>query len=209
MKKILIADDHHVVRNGLKHVLIDEFPNSEFGEAEDGKEVLKKLKEDKWDVLILDINMPGKSGLDVLQQLKDEQNNCPVLVMSMHSEEQVAVRVLKLGAYSYLSKDAPEDEIVNAVHKLFSGRKYITPNLAQILANQIEDNSTKLPHEILSHREYQILTMIGKGLQVSKIAEELCLGVSTVSTYRARILEKMHLKCNVEIMAYVLENKLQ
>ncbi|MGZ3861595.1 MAG: response regulator [Bacteroidia bacterium] len=207
-KRILLVDDHQVVRNGLKYVFIEEYMDAEFGEAENAKEAIKKIHEEPWNLVVLDINMPGRNGLDVLQQLKDEKIKTPVLVMSMHGEEQLAVRVLRLGASGYLSKEASRDEIIKVSHHILSGKKYVSENLAQIMADQIGYPANKRPHELLSEREYQIMVLLGKGHSVSKIAEILVICVSTVSTYRARILEKMNLKGNAEIMAYVLENKL-
>ena len=208
MKNILIADDHPVVRKGLKDVLLDEFPNAEFGEAQDAEEALRKIKEKKWDILILDINMPGRSGLDVLYQLKDENNKTPVLVLSMHLEEQIAVRILKLGGFGYICKESPETELIKAIHHILGGRKYITPSLAEQLATQLDNDHTKAPHELLSDREYQTLLLIALGKTVSQIAEQLSLGVPTISTYRARILEKMGMKTNADLVSYAIHNKL-
>jgi DNA-binding NarL/FixJ family response regulator len=206
--KILIADDHHVVRNGLKHVFMDEFMDVRLGEAENAAEVFKKLREEDWDMIVLDINMPGRNGLEVLQQMRDEKSKIPVLVMSMHAEEQIALRVLKLGAYGYLSKEVSESEIVRAVHLVLSGRRYITPAVAEMLAEQIDRPENRPQHEYLSEREYQTMLAMGKGMTISKIAEMLSVSVNTISTYRARILEKMKMKSNAEIIAYVIGNKL-
>lgn len=208
MKRILIADDHHVVRNGLKHVLADEFSEIEFGEAQDSSEVLQKMKEGIWDIVILDINMPGRNGLDVLCQMKAENNKTPVLVLSMLAEDQIAVRVLKLGAFGYLSKDAPNEELIKAIHQILSGKRYITPSLAEQIAIQLENPLNKAQHEFLSEREYQTLILIARGKTVSHIADELSISTPTVSTYRARILEKMHMKNNADLMNYAFRNNL-
>lgn len=208
MKKILIADDHPAIRNGVKLILKSEFTDVEFGEAANAIEIFKKLKETSYDILILDMDMPGRNGLDVLKQLKDENKKIPVLIFSMHPEEQIAVRAIKSGAQGYLSKDAASEELGKAVNHILSGRKYITPTLAEQLAEQLENPSGKAPHELLSDREYQTLLLIASGKAVSQIAEELSLSVPTVSTYRARILEKMNLKNSAELTHYAVSNHL-
>lgn len=208
MKKILLADDHIVVRRGLKQILADEFSELEFGEASNSIEIFKKIKENKWDIIILDINMPGRNGLEVLSQIKDEKIAVPVLVLSSHPEEQIAIRVLKSGGSGYLSKDSADTELVKAVHHIFGGKKYITPSLAEQLALQIENPLNKAPHELLSDREFQTLLLIASGKQVSQIASELSLSVPTVSTYRSRILEKMSMKTNADLANYAIRNGL-
>ena len=208
MKKILIADDHPAIRNGVKLILKSEFSEVEFGEAASGLEVLKMIREKKWDVIILDMDMPGRSGLDVLKQLKDEQSKIPVLMFSMHAEEQVAMRALKLGASGYLSKDAASDDLAKAIHTILSGKKFITPAVAEQMAAQLENPANKAPHELLSDREYQTLLLLASGKTVSEIAVELSLSIPTISTYRARILEKMVLKNNAELTSYALRNNL-
>ena len=208
MKRILIADDHQVVRKGLKQILEDEFSEVEFGEAENAAEVLQKVSEKKWDILILDINMPGRSGLEVLHQLKEEKNMLPVLVLSMHAEEQIAVRTFKSGAWGYLSKDVADTELVKAIHQILSGKKYISPRVAELLAEQLENPSDKAPHEHLSGREYETFIHIAKGKTVSQIANEISLSIPTVSTFRTRTLEKMKLKTNSDLIRYAVNNKL-
>lgn len=208
MKRILIADDHSVIRNGVKQILSSEFSAVEFGDAANSIEVFQKIKEKKWDILILDMDMPGRNGLEVLKQLKDEKTNIPVLMFSMHPEEQIAIRALKSGASGYLSKDSASAELANAIHQILSGRKYITPSLAEQLAAQIENPLDKAPHELLSDREYETLLLFAKGKTVSQIAEELSLSVPTISTYRARILEKMGMKTNAELASYAIRNNL-
>ena len=207
-KKILIADDHSAIRNGVKLILSNEFSNIEFGEAINAKEVFKKVKEKKWDILILDMDMPGRSGLEVLKQLKDEKEDIRVLMFSMHPEEQVALRALKSGAFGYLSKDTADTELVIAVHQIMDGKKYITPAVAEMLASQLENPDNKAPHEFLSDREYQTLLLIASGKTISEIAEELSLSVPTVSTYRARILEKTGMKTSAELTRYAIRNNL-
>lgn len=207
MSKILIADDHHVVRKGLKQILADEFSEVEFGEATCASETLKKVNEKKWDLLILDINMPGRNGLEVLHQLKNDKSTMPVLVLSMHSEEQIAVRTIKSGAWGYLSKDAADTELVTAIHQILSGKKYISPRVAELLAEQIENPTDKAPHELLSDREYETFILIAKGKTVSQIAKEISLSVPSVSTFRARILEKMRMKNNADLISYAVNNK--
>lgn len=208
MKKILIADDHQIVRKGLKQIISDEFGDTQFGEAANAIEVFKRMKENEWDILILDINMPGRSGLDVLKQLKDEKSGMPVLILSMHPEDIVAVRALKSGASGYLPKDSADTELVNAIRQIFNGKKYITPSVAEQVVLQIENPQGKDPHELLSDREFQTLLLIASGKSVSEIANNLSLSVATVSTYRARILEKMNLKTNADLINYSIQNKL-
>lgn len=208
MKKILIVDDHQVVRNGLKLVLADEFSEVEFGEAQNANEVFKKMTENKWDIIILDVNMPGRGGLEVLSQMKSDNNKTPVLVLSMHAEEQLAVRVLKLGAWGYVSKESPNAELIKAILKILSGKKYITTNVAEQLAGQLENPMNGAPHEILSEREFQTLLLMATGKTVSQIAQTLSLSTPTISTFRSRILEKMNMKSNAELITYSIRNNL-
>jgi len=208
MKKILIADDHPAIRKGVKLILEIEFSDVKFGEASNAAEVFRKIKEENWDILILDMDMPGRNGLEVLKQLKDEKTNIPVLMFSMHPEEQIAVRALRSGASGYLTKDAADTELSIAVHLILAGRKYITPSIAEQLAEQIGNPLNKAPHELLSDREYETLLLFAKGNTISQIARELSLGISTVSTYRTRILEKMKMKNTAELVNYAIRNKL-
>ncbi len=208
MKKILIADDHSAIRNGVKLILSNEFSEVEFGEAVNAAEVFKEVKGKKWDIIILDMDMPGRNGLEVIKQLKEDKANIPVLMFSMHPEGQIAVRALKAGAAGYLSKDTADTELVKAIHLILSGRKYITPLLAEQLAEQLENPQDKAPHEFLSDREYQTMLLIAKGKTVSQIAEELSLSVATISTYRARILEKTGMKTSAELTSYAIRNNL-
>ncbi|MEO6722311.1 MAG: response regulator transcription factor [Ferruginibacter sp.] len=203
-KKILIADDHSAIRSGLKHILVNEFSNIEFGYATHSGEVFQIVKEQPWDVIILDIDMPGRNGLDILKQLKDEEINIPVLVFSFHREEQIAIRALKSGAFGYLAKDAADTELVKAINTILSGKKYISPLVSEQLIAQLENPDNKFPHELLSDREYQTLLLIASGKTVTEIAEELSLSHPTISTYRARILQKMNMKNNAEITNYAI-----
>lgn len=208
MKKILICDDHPSIRKGVRQILEAEFSNSDFGEASSANEVLKKIHEKKWDILIQDVDMPGRNGFEVLKQLKDEGIKIPILVFSMHPEEQIAIRAIKLGAAGYLSKDVADEELIKAINIIMSGKKYITASLAEQLVLQLENPDNKAPHEMLSDREYQTLILIAKGKSVSQIAEELSLGVPTISTYRSRILEKTGMKTNAELATYAIRNNL-
>ncbi|MDI6767300.1 MAG: response regulator transcription factor [Bacteroidota bacterium] len=208
MKRILIIDDHAVVRGGLKQILLDEFPNTKFGEANNSGEALEFLNKEDWDVVILDISLPGRSGLDILKDTKQAKPKLPILVYSMHSEEEFAIRALKSGASGYMSKSELPDQLVKAIHQLLTGRKYISSSLAERLAVEIEKPSEKPLHEILSNREHQVMLMIASGNSPTQIAEELSLSIKTISSYRARILDKMRMKTNAEIIRYSIENKL-
>lgn len=206
-KRILIADDHSAVRAGVKHILLQEYHQVEFGEAINAPEVFRNLKEASWDVLILDVDLPGRSGLDILKQVRSDGSKIPVLMFSFHREDQLAVRALKAGASGYLSKDAADTDLVTAINQLLSGRKYISAPVAQLLASQFSDSAEE-SHSLLSDREYQIMLLIAKGKTVSEISDELSLSASTVSTYRSRILDKMNMKNNAELMNYVIRQNM-
>ena len=208
MIRALIADDHAVVRQGLKQILGDTPEMLVAGEATNGQEVLDKVRAEPWDVVVLDISMPDRSGLDILKQLRSERPKLPVLVLSMYAEDQYAVRVLKAGGSGYLTKDSMPDELVKALRKVVSGGTYVSPFLAEKLASEIGTDSSRLPHETLSDREFQVLRLIATGKSVTEIAAQLCLSVKTVSTYRARTLEKMNLGTNAEVIHYALRNHL-
>ena len=208
MIKILIADDHTMFREGLKHILA-EYPDLVVtDEANNGQEVLDKIWKNNYDMVLLDITMPGMTGLEALKQLKNDRPKLPVLILSMHPEEQYAVRVLRAGASGYLTKESAPDELITAIRKISQGRKYITPSLAERLASEFEADSEKPLHDILSDREYQVLRMIAEGNTVKHIAKELSLSIKTVSTYRTRIMEKMKMKTNAEVMHYVIKHHL-
>ena len=209
MLRILIADDHALVRKGLKQILLEEYPSAIIEEVNDGEGVIKKSISNEWDIIISDLSMPGRSGLDVLKQVKQNFPKLPVLILSIHPEEQYAIRVLKAGAAGYLSKDAATEELVEAVQRVLQGRKYISPSIAEKIAEDLgQDSSDKAPHEFLSDREFEIFKLIASGKSISEIAEKLSLSATTVSTYRARILIKMNMKTNAELIRYALENKL-
>ena len=207
-KKILIADDHSAIRKGLRLILSSEFSNVVFGEATDSSEVLSKVKSESWDAVILDIDMPGRNGLDLMKQLKTEKLSAPILVFSIHREELIALRAFKLGAYGYVSKDSADTELVNALNHILTGRKYITPAIAGLMASQLEQPDNKAPHDLLSEREFQTFIKIALGKTIAEIAVELSLSVPTIGTYRARIIEKTGLKNNAEIAAYAIRNHL-
>jgi two-component system invasion response regulator UvrY len=208
MLKIIIADDHPIVRAGMKQIISEASDLIVADEASDGRQLLGKLRKENFDVVILDISMPHMDGLDVLKQLKIDQPKLPVIVLSIHSEDQYALRVLKAGASGYVTKVSAPDELINAIRKVCRGGKYISPSIAEKLAFQLEANFEEMPHEALSDREYQVLCLLASGKTVTDIADELALSVKTVSTYRARILEKMNMKNNAELIHYAVQNKL-
>jgi two-component system, NarL family, invasion response regulator UvrY len=208
MIRILVADDHTVVRRGLRQILLEGFPNALVEEVGDAEDLIKNVIKSEWDVVISDLSMPGRSGLDALQQIKQLHPNLPVLILSIHPEEQYALRVLKAGASGYLSKDMAPDELVIAVKKVMLGKKYITASVAEKLAATLDQDHNKPLHEFLSDREFNVLKMLAAGRSVSEIAESLFLSVTTVSTYRSRIMVKMNLKNNAELTLYAMEHKL-
>jgi len=208
MIKVLIADDHTVVRQGLKQILSDDPQLSVVGEAADGNEVLTALETLSVDALVLDITMPGRNGLDVLKEVKRKRPTLPVLVLSMHPEDQFAIRILRAGAAGYITKESAPEELVGALRKVCSGGKYVSPQLAERLAVFIEDKTTRPPHEKLSDREFEVLRMLALGKTVTEVAEELLLSVKTVSTYRSRVLEKMKMTSNADLTRYALQNEL-
>jgi len=206
--KILIADDHMIVREGIKQI-ISEIPDMTVAdEARTGHEALNKALTNDYDVVVLDITMPGVNGLDVMKQIKTQKPHLPVLVLSVHPEEQYALRVLKAGASGYLTKESASDELIAAIRKISSGRKYITSSLAEKLAFDLESDTDKPRHESLSDREFQVLCMIASGKTVKEIAEDLFLSEKTISTYRSRILEKMKMKNNAELTYYAVKHGL-
>lgn len=208
MIKILIADDHAIVRRGLVQILQEEFPLAQILEVSNGNEALDMVNKQIWDVILLDISMPGRNGVETLKQIRVNGIKAPVLMLSMHSEEQYAIRVLKAGASGFLSKLSATDELLIAVHKVLSGKKYITASVAEKLAESLGENENKSTHENLSDREMQVLQLIAAGKTVSEIAEEISLSVNTISTYRARILEKLNLNNNAELTRYAIDNNL-
>jgi two-component system, NarL family, invasion response regulator UvrY len=207
-KRILIADDHSAIRSGIKHILSFAFSEIEFGETTDAQETITKIEKETWDILILDIDFPGRSGLEVLKYLKDENISLPVLVFSFHKEDQVAIRAIRSGAWAFLSKDVTDKELITAIKMLLSGRKYISPSLSDQIVDQMQKPLEVPVHELLSSREFQTLLMIAQGKAITKIAEELRLSVSTIHTYRARLLEKMQVTNNAQLTSYVFRYKL-
>lgn len=208
MLNILIADDHPIVRTGLKQILEEAPEKMACEEAKDGHDVLRKIAGNAYDLVLLDIAMPGLNGLDCLKQAKKECPRLPILIISMYPEEQYAVRALKAGASGYLTKQSAPDELLLAITKVLSGRKYVSASLAEKLAWQLETDAGDHPHEKLSDREYQVLQLIASGKTSTQIAKELFLSVKTISTYRARILDKMKLKNNAELTHYAIRNQL-
>ncbi len=208
MIRILIADDHPLVRAGLKNVLSEESDMNVIGEASDAHELLDLIKRENMDVVLLDISMPGRSGLDVLQELKHDKPKLPVLVFSMHPEDRYALRALRSGAAGYMTKESPPAELVKAIRKIANGGKYVSPPLAEKLAFGLEEGADRPPHETLSDREFQVMCMIASGKAISDIAVELSLSVSTVNTYRSRILEKMQMHSNADLTRYAIQNHL-
>jgi two-component system, NarL family, invasion response regulator UvrY len=206
--KILLADDHAVVRHGVRQILADEFKRATFGEARNAQEALELVWQQEWDIVVLDITMPGRSGLEVLREIKKSKPKLPVLVLSMHPENQFAVRVLKRGASGYMTKESAADELVGAIKKVLAGGRYVSGSLAEKLATYLANDTQKPPQELLSDREFQVLRLIASGKIVSEIARELSLSVKTISTYRTRILEKMGLRNNAELMHYAMEHQL-
>ncbi|MFC2094307.1 response regulator [Bacteroidota bacterium] len=208
MIKILIADDHAIVREGLKQIVAEETDMKVTGEAANANELFKLLDSNSWGIVVLDINMPGKSGLEALKEMKTKNIKVPVLILSMFSEDQYGLRAIKAGAAGYLKKVSAPTELVTAIRKIVGGGKYISPTLAEKLADNFDSNNTKVPHQNLSDREYQIMCFISLGKSAEEIAEELTISIHTVYSYRNRILEKMHLKSNVELTQYAIQHKL-
>ncbi|MFY7839109.1 MAG: response regulator [Lacibacter sp.] len=208
MKRILIADDHAIVRRGLRLLLLEEYPSANIGEASDAETLINKIIQHEWDVVICDISMPGRSGLDALSQIKQMAPKLPVLIMSMYPEDQYALRVLKAGAAGYLGKETIHDDIIKAIHTVELGKKFITPTIAEKLAKAFEEDASDQLHEKLSDREFDVFKMLASGKAVSEIANQFALSVTTVSTYRSRVLEKMGMKSNADLTRYALEKKL-
>lgn len=206
--RILIVDDHAVLRAGLRLLLSNINPAIEIAEASNGEEALAMLHERNWDIVILDLSLPGEKGLNILKTMKAEKSSLPVLILSMHTEDQYAIRALKAGASGYLNKKCSPEEIVEAINKITQGGKYITPSLAEKLANSLDPHAVETPHERLSNRELQIFMELAKGKSVSEIGDEFGLSVKTVSVHRANILKKMNLKHNAELMFYAVDNDL-
>jgi DNA-binding NarL/FixJ family response regulator len=208
MKRILIADDHAIVRKGLKETLEEELGAVTFGEAKDGTQVLDQIRKQKWDLVLLDIGMEGRSGLEVLEEIREVQPKLPVLMLSMYSERDFAVRALRQGAAGYVNKQAPTEELVGAVSKVLNGQRYISSAVADKLATELQRASEKLPHETLSNRELQVMRLIVSGRSMKEIAGELSLSVKTVATYHTRLLKKINVQSDVELTRYAILNKI-
>lgn len=208
MIRILVADDHTVVREGVRQILagLDDMAVEE--EAESGQETIEKVLKGNCDMVLLDISMPGRSGLEILEDILNLRPKMPVLILSMHPEEQYAVRALRAGASGYLTKASAANELIGAIRKVVSGGKYVTASLAERLARDIDSKADKQPHENLSNREFQVMLLLASGNSVGEIADELCLSVKTVSTYRTRIMDKMGMKKNAELTFYAMNNHL-
>ncbi len=208
MIKVLLADDHTIVRHGLKQIIDTDSEMTVVGEAASGSEVMEFVKKTPVDVIVLDISMSGRNGLETLKDLKREYPAISVLILSMHSKDQYAVRVIKAGAFGYLSKEDAPEELVNAIKKAFRGEKYISPEVAELLADYIEHGLSDTPHTLLSDREYEVFREIGRGKSITQISTELALSVKTVSTYKTRIIEKTGMATNAEITRYCIEYNL-
>jgi two-component system invasion response regulator UvrY len=206
--KVLVADDHPLLRNGLKQVLQQEPDFGPPGEAETSEEVLDRIEEHTWDLVVLDIGMPGRNGLETLSEIRRRQPGLPVLILSMHAEEIFAMRAIRAGANGYLTKNSPPAEFLRAVRRVLSGKKYVSPAVAELLANAIESGDNRPLHEILSDREYHVVCRIASGKSVSEIAAETGLSIKTISTYRGRALEKMNLRTNAELTRYAIRSGL-
>ena len=208
MIRVLIADDHAILRRGLEEILVRELEGAVCGEAENAQQVFAQVQNHSWDLVILDLSMPGRSGLDVLRDLKRTRPKVPVLMLSMHPEDQYGKRVLKAGASGYMNKESAPEELIKAIRKVLAGGRYVSAALAEKLALDLSAESEQPLHERLSDRELEVLRMMGSGRTISQIGEELHLSVTTVSTYRARILEKMNMTTTAELMHYAFRSQL-
>jgi len=206
--KIILVDDHTYVREGIKKIIVENFPLVEVTDISDGETLLKKLIKEDFDLILLDITMAGMSGLDALKRLKELKPGIPVLTLTMHPPEQYAIRAFQAGASGYLTKDSPPDELVKAINQLRSGYKYITPQVAELLAQNIGIDHQKAPHESLSNRELDILRLLSEGKSISEIGTQLNISINTVSTFKSRILEKMNMRNIAELIKYVIEHKI-
>jgi two-component system invasion response regulator UvrY len=208
MIRILVADDHAIVRRGLRQIVADESDMEVVGEAQTSQEILDLARQEEWDVIVLNISMPGRGGFEALKALKQTHSKRPVLVLSMYPEDQFAVRAFRAGAAGYMTKESAPEELVQAIRKVVRGGKYVSPSLAEKLAAELGEDAERPPHEALSEREYHVLCLLASGKTVTQIAAEMSLSVKTISTYRARLLEKMRMKTNAEVTRYAIENRL-
>ena len=208
MIRIVIADDHEIVRAGLKQIISDDEDMEVLGESNNGENLIELVKKNDYDVVLLDLKMQGISGIDVIKHIKVLKPDLPIIVLSMHAEDQYAVRTIKAGASGYLTKETAAENLVSAVRRVVGGGKYISPTLAETLADSVAGGGVDLPHEKLTDREFQVMCMIASGKTVSEIGAELFLSVKTISTYRQRVLEKMNMKNNSELTHYAIKNNL-
>ena len=207
--RILVADDHAIVRKGIRQLLVEEYPSAVIEEVGDSEDLIARTNAAQWDIVICDLDMPGRSGLEAMQQIKRMHPQLPVLIMSIYPEEQYARRLLKAGAAGYLSKDAATADLASAVRQVLRGRKYISQSVAQIIAGDLgNEGAGNASHETLSNREFEIFKLLASGKSVSEIAEKLFLSSATISTHRARILAKMNFRTNADLTRYALDNKL-
>lgn len=208
MIRALIADDHAVVREGIRRILEQAQDITVGGEAANGQRLLALVAKADWDVLIMDLSMPGLSGLEALREVRRQRPNLPVLILSMYAEDQYAVRALAAGASGYINKSSPPDDLIKAIRTVVSGRRYISPEVAECLASHVDESSAGAPHERLSNREYQVLRLIASGKSGKAIAQELCLSIKTISTFRRRVLDKLELRNNADIARYAVQHNL-
>lgn len=208
MLRILIADDHAIVRKGIIHLLLEKYPTAIIGEVSDAEDLIAKVMEQEWDVVISDMSMPGRSGLDALEQIKEISPQLPVLIMSMYPEDHYALRILKIGGAGFLGKETIHDDLIKAVETVRGGRKFITPSIAEKLVNALDTDPNRPLHEDLSNREFDVFKLLAAGKSITDIASQLSLSATTVSTYRTRILTKMNMRTNAELTRYAFENNL-
>ena len=208
MIRILVADDHAIVRRGLRQIVADESDMEVVGEAQTAQKILDLARQEEWDVIVLNMSMPGRGGFEALKALKQTHSKRPVLVLSMYPEDQFAVRAFRAGAAGYMTKESAPEELVQAIRKVVRGGKYVSPSLAEKLAAELGEDAERPPHEALSEREYHVLCLLASGKTVTQVAAEMSLSVKTISTYRARLLEKMRMKTNAEVTRYAIEHRL-
>ncbi|MGO9482106.1 MAG: response regulator [Candidatus Kryptoniota bacterium] len=208
MIRVLIVDDHPIVRKGLRTTIQEQSDLKVVDEAKDSDEAVVKARSTIPDVVLLDLSMPGKGGLEVLRQLHSEMPSTKILILSTYPEKQYAIRCLRNGAVGYLTKERAPEELITAIRKVANGRKFVSSELAELLVNELDSDSLKMPHELLSEREFEVLCLLGRGKTVSQIADTLSLSLPTINTYRSRILEKMNMQTTAQLIHYVLENKL-
>ena len=208
MKRILLVDDHAVVRRGVEQLLASTYPDARFGAAESVQQALHQAAHEAWDLAILDLNLPGRGGLELIQLMKDVQPGLGILVFTMHPEDQLGVRSIRAGADGFVTKDSPPEELVRAAGLLLAGKRYISATLGDLLACAVATGTSQPAHELLSDREFQVLKMIASGKTPTEMANELSLSIKTVSTYRTRILEKLNAKSTAELIRYAIENHL-